>query len=115
MLSLFIGYKNPKKSGLSLRKGKLRVIEGRKAVRPMRIGRLPEDLSFSIPGKFAWDFFYNFFKVPGINKKVPGINRKKNWNNENFPKVNNAEIAESISAKYFILCDGAGNLWAANF
>jgi hypothetical protein len=73
MLSLIIGCKNLRDLGVNQRKGKLRVIGGRKAVRPNWIGRLPKDGGFLISGAFAWDFFYKFFKVPGMNMEVPGI------------------------------------------
>jgi hypothetical protein len=117
MVSLIIGHNyNSYKKNLWLRNGKLRVIGGRKAVHPEISGQAGYRITQKfIPDKFVWDFFYSFSKVPGINKKVPGINWKKRWKKENFIKVDNAKIAKSISAKYFILCDGAGNLWATNF
>lgn len=57
------------------RKGKLRVIEGRKAVHPKILGRQAAEAprkylsQESLPGIFFWDLI----KVPGMNQKVPGM------------------------------------------
>lgn len=93
-----------------LRKGKLREIGGRKAVRPKFWDRqVAESRTFCINPRqrFAWDFFYVLPQVPGINKKVSGIKQKVEMddgavNRENGVKY--AEATKDIFRKSAILC-----------
>jgi len=108
MVSLIIGCKNLKESGVNQRKGKLRVIGGRKAVRPNWIGRLPKDGGIIIPGACAWDFFYRYPQVPGMESKVPGIGRKKGDETLKM-RSGNAKVAESTISECPVLRDGNGH------
>ncbi len=91
------------------RKGKLREIGGRKAVRPgVWDWQVSEKQCYLNPKqKFAWDFFYFFPKVPGIIRLVPGIMPKagvKNGTACGKSGVRYAEGTENIFRGNLILC-----------
>ena len=102
-----------------LRKGKLREIGGHKAVRPKCWDRqVAESQRFSFNPRqgFAWDFFYVYPKVPGINKKVPGI-KQKPAGTERAVRDNGvkyAQAAKDIFRKSIILCYLQGRAGSAH-
>lgn len=92
-----------------LRKGKLREIGGRKAVRPNTGDRqVAESQTFCFNPRqgFAWDFFYVYPKVPGINQKVPGVKQKAARDNgtAGVNGVKYAEATKDILRESVILC-----------
>jgi len=103
-----------------LRKGKLREIGGRKAVRPSAGDRqVAESQTFCFNPRqgFAWDFFYVYPKVPGINKEVSGIKQKSARGDgavRGYAEVKYAEAAKDIFRKSIILCDLQGRPQAAH-
>lgn len=92
-----------------LRKGKLREIGGRKAVRPSTGDRqVTESQTFCFNPRqgFAWDFFYVYPKVPGINKKVSGVKQKAARGDGTVigNGVKYAEATKDIFRESVILC-----------
>lgn len=61
--------------------------------------------SFNPRQGFAWDFFYVYPEVPGIDKKVPGINQKADRDDGAVKedRIKYAEATKDIFRKGIIL------------